>query len=435
MRARGANVTDIAVLVVAADDGLMPQTLEAINHARAANVPIMVAINKIDLPSANIDQVMRQLTEQNLMPEDWGGDTICCKVSAITGEGLEHLLEMISLQSEILELKACATGPAEGVVLEAQLDPGRGSTVNVIVQKGILKKGDPIVCGTCFARARSLYTDKGEAIEEAGPSKPVQILGFSDVPTPGSKFRVATSERHARELADQRRTDEQLKRHAETQKVTLENFYRRMAKEKYKELPIVIKGDTQGTTEAVCGALERLSTGEVKVTILHYGVGDVNDNDVMLASASSAVVVAFKVHVPESSRALAKSEGVDIKEYDVIYHATETIQKAMVGMLEPVYREEELGVAQIRQVFNLSSGVVAGCYVTEGEITRNSRVRVMRNDEQIHEGDIQSLKRLKDEVREVRSGFECGILLHDFKDIQEGDLIRAFKLVEVEPKL
>jgi len=436
MRARGAHVTDIVVLIVAADDGLMPQTLEAINHARAAKVPIMVAINKMDLPSANIDQVLRQLTEQSLMPEDWGGETICCKVSAMTGDGLDHLLEMISLQAELLELKARYTGPAEGVVLESKLDPGRGSTVTVIVQQGKLTKGDPIVCGTSFARARSLSNDLGEQIESAGPGEPVQILGFSEIPPPGAKFKVTISERHARDLVERRRVEEQLKRHADTQKVTLENFYRHMANEKYKELAIVLKGDTQGTTEAVRGSLERLSGGEVKVMVIHGGVGDVSENDVMLASASNAVVIAFKVNISESVRNTAKSEGVDIKEYEVIYHATEQIQKALVGMLDPVYKEEKSGVAEIRQVFKLStSGIVAGCSVLEGEMTRNSKARVMRNGEQVYDGEIQSLRRLKDEVREVRTGFECGITMRDFNDIREGDLIQAYKLVQVEPHI
>ncbi|MCX7847428.1 MAG: translation initiation factor IF-2 [bacterium] len=428
MRARGARVTDIAVLVVAADDGLMPQSLEAIDHARAAKVPIMVAINKIDLPTANPDRVLAQLAERGLTPEAWGGDTICCNVSALTGEGIDKLLEMILLQADLLELRARPDGPATGVVLEAVLDPHRGPLVTLLVQQGRLQRGNAIVSGTSFARARTLLNYRGESVDSAGPSDPVLVLGFDSLPTAGSEFRVATSERHARELVEQRREEERLKRHAETQKISLETFRLRMASEQVKELRLIIKGDTQGTTEALRGAVERLSGGDVKVTVLHSGVGAVTDNDVTLASASDAVIVAFRVDVQDSALALAKSEGVDIKSYDVIYHATEEIAKALQGLLEPKFKEVETGVAEVRAIFKLSVGTVAGCHVLSGVVQRSNRVRVFRAGQQIFEGEIQSLKHLKDEVREIRAGFDCGILLRGFSDVQEGDRIHAFKL-------
>ncbi len=428
MRARGARVTDIAVLVVAADDGLMPQSLEAIDHARAANVPILVAINKIDLPGANPDRVLAQLAERNLTPEAWGGETICCSVSAITGEGIEKLLEMICLQAEILELRARPDGPAAGVVLEAVLDAQRGPLVTLLVQHGLLQRGDAIVCGTTFARARALLNFRGEPVESAGPADPVLVLGFDSVPAAGNAFRVATSERHARELVEDRRESEQLKRHAEAQKVSLETFYRRMANEQIKELRLIIKGDTQGTTEAVRAALERLSSGDAKVAVLHSGTGEVTENDVILASASDAVILAFRVDVLESARPLAKSEGVDIKSYDVIYHATEEIQRALIGMLEPVFKEVEMGVAEVRAVFDLTAGLIAGSHVISGVVQRSNRVRVMREGAQVFEGEIQSLRHVKDEVREVRTGYDCGILLRGFTGIKEGDRIHSFKL-------
>jgi len=402
MRARGANVTDIAVLVVAADDGLMPQSLEAIDHARAANVPIIVAVNKIDLASADPERVLRQLAERNLTPEDWGGETICCNVSAITKEGLDNLLEMINLQAEILELKAQEETLAEGVVIEADVDPGKGATVNVLVQNGTLKKGDPIVCDAYYAKARALINTKGELIDEAGPSCAIQVLGFSQVPTPGTKFRVATNEKHAKELVEKRQIEQRQKEHAEAKKVSLENFYRRMSQEDIKELSIILKSDTQGTTEAVRSAIERLSTNKVKVSIISCGVGDVNDNDVMLASASQAIILAFKVSVSAS----------------------------------PVYNEVTTGSAEIRQVFKLSSGVVAGCYITTGLVERTNKAKLYReNDELVFEGEIQSLKHLKDEVKNVRAGMECGIILRNCTDYREGDRIETYKLEQETPQL
>ena len=431
MRARGANATDIAILVVAADDGIMPQTLEAINHARAAKVEIIVAINKMDLPGADPERVIRQLSENNILVEEWGGQTQCVRVSAHTKQGLDQLLEAIALQAEVMQLKARAEGPAEGVVLEAELNPGRGTSVTLLVQKGKLKVGDPIVCGTCYAKARAMTNYKGEDLKEAGPSQPVQILGFTEVPQPGAKFRVAASEKLAKELTEKRAEEERLKRHADAARATLESFYQNMKNsDSAKELALIVKGDTRGTTEAVRSALEKLTTDEAKVTVLHSGVGDVTENDVMLASASNGVIIAFKTSVPESSRAVAKSKGVEIRQYDVIYHATEQIQKALMGLLEPTFHEEETGIAEVRMLFKLPSGVVAGSHVVSGEIHRTDKVRVMRGKEVVFDGDIQTLRHLKDDVKEVRSGYDCGIVLNGFNEFSEGDKLHAYKMVQ-----
>ena len=431
MRARGANATDIAILVVAADDGIMPQTLEAINHARAAKVEIIVAINKMDLPGADPERVIRQLSENNILVEEWGGQTQCVRVSAHTKQGLDQLLEAIALQAEVMQLKARAEGPAEGVVLEAELNPGRGTSVTLLVQKGKLKVGDPIVCGTCYAKARAMTNYKGEDLKEAGPSQPVQILGFTEVPQPGAKFRVAASEKLAKELTEKRAEEERLKRHADAARATLESFYQNMKNsDSAKELALIVKGDTRGTTEAVRSALEKLTTEEAKVTVLHSGVGDVTENDVMLASASNGVIIAFKTSVPESSRAVAKSKGVEIRQYDVIYHATEQIQKALMGLLEPTFHEEETGIAEVRMLFKLPSGVVAGSHVVSGEIHRTDKVRVLRGKEVVFDGDIQTLRHLKDDVKEVRSGYDCGVVLNGFNEFAEGDKLHAYKMVQ-----
>jgi translation initiation factor IF-2 len=315
------------------------------------------------------------------------------------------------------------------------MDAAKGATVTLLVQEGTLRRGDALVCNTCFARARAVLNYRSEPVDEAGPSMPVQVLGFSELPAPGSIFRVATSERHARELVEERRVEEQRKRHAETQKLTLESFHRRMASQTVKELPIIIKADTQGTTEALRGVIERAATEDVHITVLHTGAGDVSENDVMLASASNAIIIAFRVDVPDGARALAKSEGVDIQSYDVIYHVGEELQRALLGLLEPKFKEVETGVADVRQVFELSAGVIAGCHIATGAIQRNNRARVLRGDQQVFDGEIQSLRHLKDEVREIRAGFECGILLRDFKAIQVGDRIRAYKLERELPDL
>ena len=431
MRARGANATDIAILVVAADDGIMPQTLEAINHARAAKVEIIVAINKMDLPGADPERVIRQLSENNILVEEWGGTTQCVKVSAHTKQGLDDLLERIALQAEIMQLKARSEGPAEGVVLEAELNPGRGTSVTLLVQKGRLKVGDPIVCGTCYAKARAMMNYKGENIKEAGPSQPVQILGFTEVPQPGAKFKVAASEKLAKELTEKRAEEERLKRHAEAARATLESFYQNMKNsDSAKELALIVKGDTKGTTEAVHAALEKLTTDEAKVTVIHSAVGDVTESDVNLAYASNGIIIAFKTSVPESSRAEAKSKGVEIRSYDVIYHATEQIQKALMGLLEPTFHEEETGIAEVRQIFKIPGGFVAGSHVVSGKIHRSDKVRVMRGKDVVFDGDILTLKHLKDDVKEVRSGYDCGIALNGFDGFAEGDKLHAYKMVQ-----
>ena len=432
MRARGAKATDIAILVVAADDGIMPQTLEAINHARAANVAIIVAINKIDLPGANPDRVIRQLSENNILVEEWGGDVLCVKVSAHTKEGLDKLLEAISLQASMMSITARAEGPAEGVVLESELNPGRGTSVTLLVQKGKLKVGDPIVCETCYCKARAMMNYKGENIKVAGPSQPVQILGFTEVPQPGAKFRVAASEKLAKDLTDKRREEERVLSMEKKAGATLENFLNTINENgsSVKELPLIVKGDTKGTTEAVKAALEKLSTDEVKVKILHYAVGDVSENDVNLASASKGIIIAFKTSVTESTRALAKSKSVEIRRYDVIYHATEQIQKALLGLLEPTFHEEETGIAEVRQLFTISGTVVAGSHVVSGEIHRTDKVRVMRGKNLLFDGEIQTLKHLKDDVKEIRSGYDCGIVLNGFNDFAEGDKLHAYKMVQ-----
>ena len=432
MRARGAKATDIAILVVAADDGIMPQTLEAINHARAANVAIIVAINKMDLPGANPDRVIRQLSENNILVEEWGGDVLCVRVSAHTKEGLDKLLEAISLQASMMQMTARGEGPAEGVVLESELNPGRGTSVTLLVQKGKLKVGDPIVCETCYCKARAMMNYKGENIKVAGPSQPVQILGFTEVPQPGAKFKVAASEKLAKDLTDKRKEEERVKLMEKKAGATLENFFSTMQNNdsSQKELPLIVKGDTKGTTEAVKAALEKLSTDEVKVKVLHNAVGDVTENDVNLASASKGIIIAFKTSVSEATRAIAKAKSVEIRRYDVIYHATEQIQKALLGLLEPTFHEEETGVAEVRQLFTISGTVVAGSHVVSGEIHRTDKVRVMRGKELLFDGDIQTLRHLKDDVKEVRSGYDCGIVLNGFNDVAEGDKLHAYKMVQ-----
>ena len=431
MRARGANATDIAILVVAADDGIMPQTLEAINHARAAKVEIIVAINKMDLPGADPDRVIRQLSENNILVEEWGGQTQCVRVSAHTKQGLDDLLDRIALQAEMMQLKARAEGPAEGVVLEAELNPGRGTSVTLLVQKGRLKVGDPIVCGSCYCKARAMKNYRGENLKEAGPSQPVQILGFTEVPQPGAKFKVAASEKLAKELTEKRAEEERLRNQNENGATSLEYFYQNMKKNKNaNELAIIVKGDTMGTTEAVRSALEKLTTEEAKVTIIHSGAGDVTESDVNLAFASNGVIIAFKTNVPESSRAAAKSKGVEIRQYDVIYHATEQIQKALLGLLEPTFHEEETGIAEVRMLIKIPGGIVAGSHVVSGEIHRSDKVRVMRGKEVLFDGDIMALKHFKDDVKEIRSGYDCGISLNGFNDFAEGDKLHAYKMVQ-----
>lgn len=433
MRARGAQVTDIAVLVVAADDGVMPQTVEAINHAKAANVPIIVAINKIDKPTANIDRIKQQLVEYSLVPEDWGGDTIMVPVSARTGEGIEELLEMILLVAEMEELKANPNRKAVGTIIEAQLDKGKGPLATVIVQKGTLKVGSVVVSGSSYGRVRAMFDDKGRGVKKALPSTPVVILGLSEVPNAGDLLYEVDDEKTARTIAEkyqEKLREQQIK--AE-QKVSLDDLFERIKQGEIKELNIIIKADVRGTIEALKQSFEKLSNEEVKINIIHSGVGGITESDVMLASASNAIIVGFNVRPNLNAIDVAKREKVDIRTYRVIYDAIEDIKAAIKGMLEPTIVEEVLGRAEVRATFKLPSGViVAGIYVLDGKIARNAKVRLLRNDVVIFEGNISSLKRFKDDVREVQSGFEAGIGLENFNDIKEGDLIEAYLLKEVK---
>jgi translation initiation factor IF-2 len=432
MRARGAQVTDIAILVVAANDGVMPQTLEAISHAKAANVPIIVAINKIDAPGANPDRVKQQLSEHGLIPEDWGGDTICVPVSALRGDGIGELLEMINLVAEMQELKAPVDGLAKGTVIEAKLDKFRGPVATVLIQKGTLKVGDPVVAGTVCGRVRALTNDKGQNIKTAGPSTPVEVLGLGDVPHAGDLFQVTTSEKQAREIAAKRLSKEK-EEIQKTTRVSLEDLFQQIQSADIKELRLLIKTDVQGTAEAVKQQLEKLSNEEVKVVAIHTGVGAISESDINLAAASNAIVIGFSVRPDAIAKKAAEREKVDIRTYRVIYDAVEDIKKALKGMLAPVYKEEVLGHAEVREVFKVPKvGNVAGSYVLDGRILRSASVRVLRDNVVIYEGELASLRRFKDDVREVTSGFECGIGVDKFNDIKVGDIIEAYRMVEVD---
>lgn len=432
MRARGAQVTDIAILVVAANDGVMPQTLEAISHAKAANVPIIVAINKIDAPGANPDRVKQQLSEHGLIPEDWGGDTICVPVSALRGDGIGELLEMINLVAEMQELKAPVDGLAKGTVIEAKLDKFRGPVATVLIQKGTLNVGDPVVAGTVCGRVRALTNDKGQNIKTAGPSTPVEVLGLGDVPHAGDLFQVTTSEKQAREIAAKRLSKEK-EEMQKTTRVSLEDLFQQIQSADIKELRLLIKTDVQGTAEAVKQQLEKLSNEEVKVVAIHTGVGAISESDINLAAASNAIVIGFSVRPDAIAKKAAEREKVDIRTYRVIYDAVEDIKKALKGMLAPVYKEEVLGHAEVREVFKVPKvGNVAGSYVLDGRILRSASVRVLRDNVVIYEGELASLRRFKDDVREVTSGFECGIGVDKFNDIKVGDIIEAYRMVEVD---
>ncbi|MGB4125323.1 MAG: translation initiation factor IF-2 [Dethiobacteria bacterium] len=431
MRARGAQVTDIAILVVAADDGVKPQTIEAINHARAAEVPIIVAINKIDKAGANPERVKQQLSEHGLVPEEWGGDTIFVQVSALQREGLQELLEMILLVAELSELQANPERAARGTVIEAHLDRGRGPVATVLVQDGTLRVGQPLICGTTTGKVRAMLNYKGERIAEAGPATPVELLGLNDVPLAGDRFQVVADDRLARQVAEKR--SQKIKAAAQrTQRVTLDDLFKQIQEGEVKELNLIIKGDVQGSVEALQEAILKLSLDEVKVKIIHAGVGAISESDVMLASASNAIVIGFNVRPDSNARRLAEQDRVDLRLYRVIYEALEDIELAVHGLLKPVYREEIQGQAEIRQVFKASRlGNIAGCYVTEGRITRNSLVRLIRDGVVLYEGKLASLKRFEDDVREVSNGFECGLLLDGFNDIAEGDLIEAYTMKQV----
>ena len=431
MRARGANLTDIAVLVVAADDGIMPQTIESINHAKAAGVKIIVAINKMDKPTANPERVKEQLTQYEIVSEDWGGDVACIPVSALTGMGINDLLERIALEAEVMELKANPNRRAKGAVVEARLDKGQGPVATVLVQNGTLHKGDIIIAGTAVGRVRTMKNDKGQFIEAAGPSTPVEITGLTEVPEAGDSFEAVEDERLARELADQRIAEAKEKKFAAYTKVTLDNLFSQIAEGDRKELPIVVKADVQGSAEAVKQSLEKISNDEVRVRVIHAGVGGISKSDVMLANASGAIIIGFNVRPDAVAKAEAAQAEVEMRMYRVIYDAINDVTDAMKGMLAPKIREVEQGTLDVRQVYKISSvGTVAGCRVTHGKITRNSKVRVVRDGIVIAEDEIASLKRFKDDAKEVAEGFECGVTLEKFADVKEGDIFEAYILEE-----
>ena len=431
MRARGANMTDIAVLVVAADDGIMPQTVESINHAKAAGVKLIVAINKMDKPTANPEQVKEQLTKYEIVPEDWGGETACIPVSALTGMGIQDLLERIVLEAEVMELKANPNRRGKGAVVEARLDKGQGPVATLLVQNGTLHKGDCLIAGTAVGRVRTMRNDKGVEIESAGPSTPVEITGLTEVPTAGDIFEAVEDERLARELADKRTNEAKEKQFAAYTKVTLDNLFDQMAQNDMKELPIVVKADVQGSAEAVKQSLEKLSNEEVRVRVIHAGVGAISKSDVSLADASNAIIIGFNVRPDAVAKAEAEQAGVEMRMYRVIYDAINDVSDALKGMLAPKVREVALGEAQVRMVYKISSvGTVAGCRVTSGKITRDAQLRLVRDGIVICEDAIASLKRFKDDAKEVAAGYECGITLQKFSDIKEGDVFECFKLEE-----
>ena len=433
MRMRGANATDIAILVVAADDGVMPQTIEAINHAKAAGIEIIVAINKIDKPSANIERVKQELSEYELIPEDWGGSTICVPVSAHTGEGIDTLLEMILLTAEVDELKANPNRKARGLVIEAQLDKGKGPVATVLVQKGTLHVGDPIAAGSCFGKVRAMIDDKGRRVKEAGPSVPVEILGLSDVPNAGEIFVQTDSEKEARSFAETFISENKERLLEETRsKMSLDDLFSQIQAGNLKELNIIVKADVQGSVEAVKQSLLKLSNDEVVVKIIHGGVGAINESDVTLAATSNAIIIGFNVRPDSTAKATAEREGVDLRLYRVIYDAIADVEAAMKGMLDPIYEEKVIGHAEVRQTFKASGvGTIAGSYVLDGVFQRNCKVRISREGKQIYEGALASLKRFKDDVKEVKAGYECGLVFDKFNDLQEFDQVEAYIMVEV----
>ena len=434
MRARGAQVTDIAILVVAADDGVMPQTIEALNHAKSANVPIIVAINKIDREGANLDRVKQQLAEHNLIPEDWGGETIMVPVSAHQRTGINDLLEMILLVAEMQELKANPNRRAQGTIVEAQLDKGRGPVATVLVQTGTLKIGDSIIAGTAFGKVRAMINDRGEKVKKAGPSTPVEVLGLADVPAAGD-ILDALDEKSARFIAEKRiakkRTDEM----NSSQKVSLDDLFQQIQDGNIKDLNILIKADVQGSVEALKQSLLSLNAknDEVRVNIIHSGAGAINESDVMLATAANALIIGFNVRPDNNARRLADNEKIDIRSYSVIYEAINDVEAAMTGMLAPQYKEVIQGKVEIRQVFSFNKNIVAGSYVLEGKITNSSKIRIIRDGIVVHEGAIESLRRFKDDVKEVNSGYECGITLENFRDIKDNDILEAYTMEQIKP--
>ena len=433
MRARGAKSTDIAILVVAADDGIMPQTVESINHAKAANVPIIVAINKMDKPTANPDKIKEQLTKYDLVPEEWGGDTIIVPISAKTGQGLDELLEMVLLTAEVQELKANPNRRAKGTVIEARLDKTRGPVATLLVQNGTLNQGDIVIAGTSVGRVRVMTNDKGRTVKTAGPSVPVEITGLADVPTPGDEFNAVTDERMARELVEQRRQAQKDAAAKLQQKVTLDNLFAKMQEGEMKELPLIVKADVQGSAEAVKASLEKLSNEEVRVRVIHAGVGAINESDILLASTSGAIIVGFNVRPDAAAQASGHRANVDMRFYRVIYDAVDEIEAAMKGMLAPKYEEVVIGHAEVRMTYKVSAiGTVAGCMVKDGKVTRDSLVRVLRDNIVVHEGEIGSLQRFKDAAKEVTAGFECGMTVAKYNDIREGDIFECYIMQEVK---
>ena len=433
MRARGAKSTDIAILVVAADDGIMPQTVESINHAKAAGVPIIVAINKMDKPTANPDKIKEQLTKYDLIPEEWGGDTVICPISAKTGMGLEELLEMVILTAEVQELKANPNRRAKGTVIEARLDKTRGPVATLLVQNGTLKQGDIVIAGTSVGRVRVMTNDKGRTVKTAGPSVPVEITGLADVPTPGDEFNAVTDERMARELVEQRRQAQKDALAKLNQKVTLDNLFAKMQEGEMKELNLIVKADVQGSAEAIKASLEKLSNEEVRVRVIHAGVGAINESDILLASTSGAIIVGFNVRPDAAAAANGQRANVDMRFYRVIYDAIDEIEAAMKGMLAPKYEEVVIGHAEVRMTYKVSAiGTIAGCMVKDGKVTRDAQVRILRDNIVIHEGEVGSLQRFKDAVKEVTAGFECGMSIAKFNDIKEGDIFECFTMQEVK---
>ena len=433
MRARGAKSTDIAILVVAADDGIMPQTVESINHAKAADVPIIVAINKMDKPTANPDKIKEQLTKYDLIPEEWGGDTVIVPISAKTGMGLDDLLEMVILSAEVLELKANPNRRAKGTVIEARLDKNRGPVATLLVQNGTLNQGDIVIAGTAVGRVRVMTNDKGRTVKTAGPSVPVEITGLAEVPAPGDEFNAVTDERMARELVEQRRQAQKDAAANAMQKVTLDNLFAKMQEGEMKELPLIVKADVQGSAEAVKASLEKLSNEEVRVRVIHAGVGAINESDILLASTAGAIIVGFNVRPDAAAQASGQRSNVDMRFYRVIYDAIDEIEAAMKGMLAPQYEEVVIGHAEVRQTYKVSAiGTIAGCMVKDGKITRDAQVRVLRDNIVIHEGEVGSLQRFKDAAKEVTAGYECGMSIAKFNDIKEGDIFECFAMQEIK---
>ena len=433
MRARGAMITDVAILVVAADDGIMPQTVESINHAKAAEIPLIVAVNKMDKPTANPDRIMQQLTEYELVPEEWGGDTIICPISAKTGMGIDNLLDLVTLTAEMRELKANPNRTAHGAVIEARLDKGRGPVATLLVQNGTLKQGDVIIAGTAVGRVRAMTDAKGNKLTQAGPSVPVEIIGMSEVPGAGDDFHAVADERMARELVEQRKHEQKANVGSNVGKVTLEDLFSQIQAGDMKNLNIIVKADVQGSAEAVKASLEKLTNEEVRVRVIHSGVGAINESDVTLAATAGAIIVGFNVRPDSNAKETSVRLDVDMRMYRVIYDAINEIEAAMKGMLAPKFREVELGRAEVRNVFRITNvGMVAGCYVVDGKMQRNAQMRLLRDNVVIYDGAIASLQRFKDSVKEVASGYECGITFEKFQDIKEGDIIEAFIMEQIE---